>query len=38
MTFGTATNNNIAGIGLGLNLCKIIIENLGPYKSFSISS
>ena len=38
MTFGSATNANISGIGLGLNLCKIIISHLGPYKSFKISS
>ena len=38
MTFGTTTNKNSMGIGLGLNLCKIIISHLGPHKSFIISS
>ena len=37
-TFGTATNNNTTGIGLGLHLSKQLIGMLGPSESFEVDS
>ena len=37
-TFGAGNNENINGIGLGLNLCKQLIELLGPNNSFSVKT